>query len=217
MFSEKYPFAPYVQQVYRQLAALERLELPIPIQWTIEWETVRDMPADEARQFLVKANSFFRVLKGKSDCPAIYHFAVLPDESESIYNAFVKVKDASAEFRIHNGLKHPDFRNICHVPAQPADSSCLYVGSVKSKVGARILQHLGLTQSGRTGAMYLRQLLPLLPVVPTITVFAYFFEMPYVSLTEHIEYVFQTRLRPMLGKRSVVDLAASGDRPSGLA
>jgi hypothetical protein len=164
------------------------------------------MPVVEARNSLVSTNTFFKTLTEKCHCPAIYHFTVLPEESELIYHAFVKANYISAALRIHRGLKHQDFRNICHVPARPADTSCLYVGSIKSNACARILQHLGLTRSGRTGAMYLRQLLPFLPIVPTIRVFVYFFEKKYAPLTNHIEYVFQTRVNPFLGRRSLADL-----------
>jgi hypothetical protein len=113
------------------------------------------------------------------------------------------MRDEAVTIRTNVGLWHKDYRNICHVPEQLSTSSCLYVGSRKSDCNTRIQQHLGLTRGGQTGAMYLKHVLGYLAFRPAIRIDVYFFEQPLAHLTEHMEYVFQTECRPILGKRSV--------------
>ena len=132
-------------------------------------------------------------------------FTIRPADCGPIYEAFVKLKDGSSKLRRDGGVRHPEFRNICHLPDQPTVSSCLYVGSVRDNIVARMQQHLGLSTSGRTGALYLKHLLPHFPAGSVITIHVLFFDPSYTHLTERMEYVFQTRLSPMLGKRSLRD------------
>ncbi|MDO6435754.1 hypothetical protein Q4E93_34385 [Flavitalea sp. BT771] len=206
MLNDSFPFADYVRDLYQQLKVLKKLSLPTPIQWTIDWDAVRHLAGAKGQRNRAHAHDFFEEVRKKKAHPAVYFFTIQRADREAIFKAFVHAKEASANLRIHHGVKHPDFRNISHVPASCGKSSCLYVGSVKKNLATRIRQHLGLTNSGRTRAMYLYPLLQDLPKLPVITVTVYFFEQRYVHLTEHMEYVFQKDLKPLLGKRSVIDI-----------
>jgi len=203
MNPDKYPFAQHVKNVTRQLSALEKLELPQPLKWTIDWKIVKNIAEQGNGKAIFSSYPFFKGLSQQDSFPAIYHFSIERSTCPALYGAFRIAKDESSEYRRNKNIKDPGFRNICHVPKYLGTTKCLYVGSVKKNVASRIQQHLGLINTGRTGAMYLRHILPLLTAPPTTKITVYFFDKPYVHLTEHMEYVFQTSLRPLLGKRSL--------------
>ncbi len=203
MLEEKYPFATRVQQPCKELSKLKRLQLPQPLQWKIDWGTVQQIHSSNSTRNESKGHLFFSEIKLKRNHPSIYSFSVPRKQGKGIFEAYTKVNITSSDSRINHGVKHPDFRNVCHVPSTFKSSACLYVGSVKKNVRTRILQHLAFTKSGRTRALYLLDLLPHLPILPNITI--YFFDRKYSHLTEYMEYVFQPELTPILGKRSIKD------------
>jgi hypothetical protein len=205
MLKEKYPFERRVTEICLELSKLKQLELPNPVQWAVDWDVLDRGNPNPA---------FFSTLKARRNDPVVYVFSIKPDHCAAIFDGFKRMRDEAAALRAKVGLRHKDYRNICHVPEQLAASSCLYVGSRKSDCSGRIQQHLGRTKGGQTGAMYLTHVLGYLAFRPTIQISVYFFEKRLAHLTEHMEYVFQTECRPILGKRSVSSLEPPDEHQS---
>ena len=211
MFPEQFPFAQHVQQLTKQLNLLKKLGIPTAFTWKVDWKVTLMDDASHVKTTLFKKHSFFSTIGEKDSQPAVYTFSIQPKAQQAIFEKYAALKKISADIRKSKGVRHPEFFNICHVPRQLEESSYLYVGSVKKAVLSRIHQHLGIASSGRTGALYLRQLVPLLLKPPEIEISVYFFDRQYKHLTEQMEYVFQRKLNPMLGKKSIVDLSPSVD------
>jgi hypothetical protein len=207
MFNEPFPFAERVRQLHSQLALLKKLQIPSALTWRVDWRLVMLNDVDVAKARLNTKHHFFSAIREKNKQPAIYTFAIRPEFQQVIFDGYHQLKKVSANLRKAGGVGHPEFFNIAHVPRQSTASSFLYVGSRKEGVLSRLQQHLGLTGSGRTGALYLRQLIPLLPKPPAMEISVFFFDRRYAHLTEQIEYVFQQKLDPILGRRSAPDLA----------
>lgn len=211
MFTEQFPFAKHVQQLHKQFTLLKKLTIPTALTWKIDWKVTLMDDASHVKTALFKKHPFFSEIVEKNSQPAVYTFSIQPKVQRSIFENYVALKKVSADIRKKNGVQHPEFFNICHVPRRLAESSFLYVGSVKKDVLSRIHQHLGIANSGRTGALYLRKLVPLLPKPPVIEISIYFFDRQYKHLTEQMEYVFQRKFNPMLGKKSIADLTPPAD------
>jgi len=209
MFTEQFPFAQHVQQLSKQLNLLKKLSIPTALTWKLDWKVALIDDISHAKAMLFKKHSFFAAIDEKNNQPAVYTFSIQPTAQQTIFEKYMALKKISAEIRKKNGVRHPGFFNICHVPRRSAESSYLYVGSVKKDILSRLHQHLGITNSGRSGALYLRQLAPLLPKPPVIEISVYFFDRQYRHLTEQMEYVFQRKLNPILGKKSIADLNPS--------
>jgi hypothetical protein len=196
-----FPFTDYAKRIKEEISLLELFELPEPIIWKINW---RELMIIESKNFKTwKKVEFFNKISDSKKNPALYVFNIKSNNSQLIFEEFAKCKALSSQIKIEKGLKDKEFINFCHVPVEFRKSKCLYAGSVKCNLDLRLKQHLGYINSGRTGALYLKQALQNFDVPPLIEIKAYVLEKKYVNLTEHLESVVQDTLKPILGKRAL--------------
>jgi len=203
IFSEPQPFCAYANHIIDQMKMLSEIRLPDPVVWSVDWPTLDAFShTNNSEKRNWKSISPFDRLADHRQSPAIYYFIVEDSDCKRIMTAFSQSKVHSLRLKRENGLKAAGFYNLCHVPDSMITSKCLYAGSVKNNLDSRLRQHLGYQRSGRTGALYLKQVFENLDPAPRITFHAYILPKEYRQLTEHIEFVFQEKLNPILGKRA---------------
>ncbi|MCF8450210.1 MAG: hypothetical protein K9G49_10110 [Taibaiella sp.] len=181
-------FAGYAEQKIKELSILKNFLLPALSIVTIDLDG--ELPADIVTHLLVNRHK-----------PAVYYFTIEEDKKQDIFLAFQKAKSNSSHTKRTAGLRAEGFKNICHVPQDLKPGNCLYVGSVKTNLLSRLNQHLGYTNSGRTGALYLKHVLATLPEKPPITFHYHILDSIYKDLTEHIESILYDLYLPIVGKR----------------
>lgn len=208
MLDQKYPFSSYAKGIIRRISQLEKLQIPVPLSWEIDWKTLAGRNYDKERANIFYSRiKIFTELKAIKNLPVVYCFDLSSESSSKrIFEAYCKLREESLKVKRELGLKATEFRNICHVPDTFRTSKCLYVGSVRSNMSQRLMVHLGYEKSGRTGALYLQQLSQHFSRLPKITFSAFVFDKRYAGLREHMEYVFQHSRKPILGKPSLKSL-----------
>ena len=193
----------YVARIKDDLTLLETVKLNPIYKWEINWKDLSTVTEITSRNRNWSSIPIFKMLLQQRDVPAIYYFSVESKHSKEVFEAFVKCKKDSSIIRLSKGVKADGFYNISHVPKIFKNSACIYVGSKKRDLHGRLIEHLGLVQSGRIGSLYLSQILKEVPVKPTIAFNYILLDKKYISITEHIESIVQDHLKPFIGKRAL--------------
>jgi hypothetical protein len=199
---DKRIFTEYAKRHITELSLLLDFKLPKEESWELDWIKCQDVSRVNQQK---KASTipFFDRLFNFSGSPAIYYFTVEQDYAKALFDAFLLAKQTSSTIKREKGLRDKEFYSISHVPKSFKKGDCIYVGSTKTDIYGRLIQHLGLTSSGRTGALYLNQVLSSFEKKPKIKFHCYILDKKYVNVTEHIESVMQDSLDPFIGKRAL--------------
>ena len=183
-------FHDYASSLQAEIELLKDFKLPSFESWVIDWKQSRaiwEMPGKRKQWSQIKecGEMIFR-----RNLPVVYYFTCASENAKPIYESFVL-------------QKAKDTHNISSIPGNFKGGDCIYVGSRKSGVHGRMIQHLGFPEKCGVGALYLYHVTRNMPFIPAIT-FHYATLLPkYINLTKHIEAVLQDELKPFIGKRSI--------------
>lgn len=196
-------FKNYAEKLQQELELLKNFEEVNFNKWEIKWKEALEISNDKKRIKPWKNIPVYKDLLKNKDSPSIYYFTVESKDAKLIFDNFQKNKEESSSIRIEKGLKEEGYFNISHVPNKFNLSNCIYVGSRKNNLHSRLIQHLGFSTKGRTGALYLHRHLKSFKPLPKIFFHYLILDEKYTNLTEHIECVIQDSLNPFIGKRAI--------------
>jgi hypothetical protein len=196
-------FKNHVQKIRNRIVKLESLEIPPPQKFVIDWNIIKNI-SEKSNRNKWQDLPIYKELLSKRKLPAVYYFIITKGNSELLFEQFAKVKRYHSDIRLNKSVRDKSFKNISSVPKKYFDTDCLYVGSRKSDIHQRLIQHLGFG-SGRTGAMHLFSVLGKQKAKFEIVFYCHFLNEGLKDVTTDIEAALQAHLQPFIGKNILGD------------